>query len=670
MPLRYDIIAADRFSSTFEKLGRWLDRTETEANQTNSALRGMEGTLASMSGVIGALGLAFGAQQLFNFGKESLYAATSVEQLRMGMERLGKTKGVDVDKILQDMEAVSAGIVDEKTLVLSINRAMRMGGKALAESLPQLTMMAREAAQEMDDSFNSMLHSIVLGIARGSPLILDNLGYIVDIGLANKQMARELGISTTALTEQQKMVGLLNQVIERYGSNLDVLTEKALTNAEKIQTLTSAWTNLKIVIGETLVEAGAPEVFANIADMLEASITSERVEQPLYDQMMRLAESLDELGRSNDAARLRLQALVLDFKTFGRFVGKDSDYVEELADEMQALIDAEGQSTEQTTAWAMAMGPVTRQTTSWARAMRELAIQTGWVHRQLRIARQDLESGMWTADEAGIDPFRQNIGGGQWTAEDWFQIGDMSLAAEDAGEEIATSFASGFNAAMAKFESDIQDAVLAGLEVKPEDFLAGYEDAPLEAVRRLRDIANRGLESPWASFFEIPPEVLAKGSDAVKRWAADLADKGAALRDISLIDKDAFLRELAELQTAAKEKAAVLAKLKNWAIEAGLSPEDAKLYAEQAVGVPSGEGAVEGLLGAFAEQDPGSGLAEKLADSVTKAKEDYQNAGKAMAEQLWIGLARWIAGKTLTIPTTLSCVPTGSSLVGTNGVLE
>jgi hypothetical protein len=458
--------------------------------------------------------------------------------------------------------------------------------------------------------------------------------------------------------------------LEDYGADIDAAGDAALSNAEKIASMTSAWNDLKVAIGETLLEAGAADVFGGVADMLEASVTSEQIEQPLFDRIMRLAESLDELGRSNDAAKLRLQALVLDFKTLGRFVGKDSDYVEELADEMQALIDAEMQTTQQTTAWAMAVGPATRQTTSWALAMKELGEQTGWVHRQLRIARQDLESGMWTADEAGIDPFRQNIGGGQWSADDWFQIGDMSLAAEDAGEEIATSFASGFSSAMARFEGDIQMAVLAGLEVKPEDFLAGYEDAPLEAVRRLRDIANLGLESPWAAMFEIPQDVLDQGSDAIKRWAANLAEQGAQLRDISLIDKDAFLRELAELQTAAQQQEAVMEQLKQWAVEAGLSPEDARMYAEQAVGIPSGEGAVEGLLGAFAEQDPGSGLAEKLADSVAKAKEDYQDAGKAMAEQLWIGLARWIAGKTLTVPTTLSCVPTGSSLVGTNGVLE
>lgn len=53
------------------------------------------------------------------------------------------------------------------------------------------------------------------------------------------------------------------------------------------------------------------------------------------------------------------------------------------------------------------------------------------------------------------------------------------------------------------------------------DALGAHVDTWDEQARRMADIANRGLESPWVKFFSIPPEVIRAGNDAVRVWAVN-----------------------------------------------------------------------------------------------------------------------------------------------------
>jgi hypothetical protein len=90
---------------------------------------------------------------------------------------------------------------------------------------------------------------------------------------------------------------------------------------------------------------------------------------------------------------------------------------------------------------------------------------------------------------------------------------------------------------------------MAGSTVTAEDFaktLAGtYEDAALEAARRLDAVAARGFEElqahpDWAELLKIPPDVLAGSEEALKAWAAGAAASVRNLERADLIDWDAF----------------------------------------------------------------------------------------------------------------------------------
>ena len=191
----------------------------------------------------------------------------------------------------------------------------------------------------------------------------------------------------------------------------------------------------------------------------------------------------------------------------------------------------------------------------------------------------------------------------------------------------------------ALLQADIEKAATMGLEVRAEDFRPGRQDSPMEPVRRLRDVANLGTESPWAKMFEIPQDVLDAGQEAVKAWAAGLADRGAELRDINLIDKDAYLRELADIKLARQERANTMAQLTQWAIDAGLAAntKEAEELSKEYLGDPTATGLTEG----FAEKLDNYKFAKQFQSSfeadLKKNWEKYESVGKSMAREVFSG---------------------------------
>lgn len=216
---------------------------------------------------------------------------------------------------------------------------------------------------------------------------------------------------------------------------------------------------------------------------------------------------------------------------------------------------------------------------------------------------------------------------GQW-------LDANSTKADDAKASLAE-----YNKAVRQLQSDIEEAAGMGLAVKQEDFLPGRLDSPMEPVRRLRDIANLGTDSPWAKMFEIPQDVLDAGQDAVKAWAAGLADRGAELRDINLIDKDAFLRELADIKLARQEKANVMAQLTQWAIDAGLAAneKEAKKLSKDYLGEPTASGLTEGMEDKIEKYKFADFITNAMDEDLDKNVKKYMSSGSAIADAMFSG---------------------------------
>ena len=123
----------------------------------------------SVQSVAGTLGVAFGVQQIGSFAIELTKLAGQVDGVKQAFDKL---KGSE--QALNDLRAATKGTVSDFDLMKAAVQANNF--KIPLDQLGSLFNFAYERAKATGQSVDYLVNSIVVGIGRKSPLILDNLG--------------------------------------------------------------------------------------------------------------------------------------------------------------------------------------------------------------------------------------------------------------------------------------------------------------------------------------------------------------------------------------------------------------------------------------------------------------------------------------------------------------
>lgn len=266
------IITKDQFSQTFNK----FDRSVSGAGRSIDKLAGGMGMLfAGIAGAAGVAALGKTALELGNLGAQSLVTRDSFASVT---QSVGKSTA-----LLDEMKVAAGGTIDEMRLMQLANTALAGAsgetGAAFAELIPRLIEGAR-AANKLNPSLGDtefLFQSLVTGIKRGSPLLIDNTGITLSIAEANQRMADSLGKSVTALTEEEKQLALMGEtakgvdrILAQSGGSLDTMA----TSADKLKV---AFQNLKVVLGETIapLTSGLQANLATELDVIAAKLSGD-----------------------------------------------------------------------------------------------------------------------------------------------------------------------------------------------------------------------------------------------------------------------------------------------------------------------------------------------------------------------------------------------------------
>lgn len=192
----------------------------------------------NMKKIGGAIAAAFSVAAVTNFAKEAVQLASQAEAVEKAFSRIGG------DQFLQGMRDATRGTVTDLELM---KRAVAANNFQIPlENLATLFEFARRRAEETGESVDYLVDSIVKGIGRKSPLILDNLG-----------------ISATALKEKLGGVSTeaasIGDVARAVGSiateQLSKMGAEAVTAQQSMAAITTEWTNLKTEIGKAIIES-------------------------------------------------------------------------------------------------------------------------------------------------------------------------------------------------------------------------------------------------------------------------------------------------------------------------------------------------------------------------------------------------------------------------------
>lgn len=238
-----DIVSrTQKFSSGMQSAVREMKTAERAAENLNKATSSVT---SGFKNVIAATGLAFGIREVFSFSQELVKLGGEADGVSRAFYRIAKQTD------LNNLKASVKGTVSELELMKRAVSANNFG--IPIQELGSLMEFAAKRAQDTGQSVDYLVDSIVTGIGRKSPLILDNLG----ISAAQlKEKLNGVSVEAASVGDVTRAVGeIARESMEVYGGLVD-------NNATKIQKITADWENFKKSL------ATSPVIISKVAEAL------------------------------------------------------------------------------------------------------------------------------------------------------------------------------------------------------------------------------------------------------------------------------------------------------------------------------------------------------------------------------------------------------------------
>jgi len=201
------------------------DQASAPIGRVESRFKGLASTISkSKVKIVAALaGIAVAFQQLQRAA--DLKGQTAALRTQLAQQ------GQDLDTYLLKLQEVSRGTISTADLIGASSRALLLG--IPAEKISELLETARASAIATGQSVSTAFNDITTGIGRASPLILDNLGLMVNLTETYGQAAESIGIAAEEMTQTQKSAALLNAVLDigrqrvaQYGEAQDLVSSQ------------------------------------------------------------------------------------------------------------------------------------------------------------------------------------------------------------------------------------------------------------------------------------------------------------------------------------------------------------------------------------------------------------------------------------------------------------
>lgn len=242
-------------------IGSIFVRLGLKSDEFSKGIKQSEGQLSSFKGVVGKIGGAiagaFAVNKIVQFTKEAYKLAGQAQGVYNAFSRLNRPG------LLNDLKEATRGTTDELKLMQTAVHANNF--KIPLDQLATYLRFATDRAIETGESVDYLVNSLVLGIGRKSPLILDNLS------ISTVRLREELAKTG----DMAKAVGnIIEEEMKKGGDAIE-------TSAVKTQKLGAAWKNFMTSVGDTSVVKSTGDAIVStltyIADSFDALINSERL---------------------------------------------------------------------------------------------------------------------------------------------------------------------------------------------------------------------------------------------------------------------------------------------------------------------------------------------------------------------------------------------------------
>jgi hypothetical protein len=235
-----------KLTSQVAEFGKSLSNIPGIAGKVGAALSSLPVLLTSLSNPITAVIAAVGAviSVLATFGPRGA-AFVGIQQ---SFQNLSSQAGLVADSFLNRLSTAAAHTISELELMRQTNVALAGSTGSFrtefAEALPRLLEIARVQARATGQSVEFLFQSLVTGIKRGSPMLIDNTGLVLKAGEAMDAYARSVGKTVEQLTAAERQTAILNATLEAGAIAIDAAGGVQEGAAEKFARIQARITNI------------------------------------------------------------------------------------------------------------------------------------------------------------------------------------------------------------------------------------------------------------------------------------------------------------------------------------------------------------------------------------------------------------------------------------------
>lgn len=186
--------------------------------------------------VAGLVALPVALDKLF---QKVMVDAARLEGIRAAFFATGEGAGA----MFSALKEGSSGMIEDITLMEKYNFALLLVGKTMADELPEALIYLTKIALATGEDINYLFDSLVRGVGRLSPRILDNLAIQVSLAEAVAWATAEYGKQSDQLTIAERQAGMMAVAMEK-------LEAKTAGLGDATTTLTYLMAKYKVTMAE------------------------------------------------------------------------------------------------------------------------------------------------------------------------------------------------------------------------------------------------------------------------------------------------------------------------------------------------------------------------------------------------------------------------------------
>jgi len=313
----FDSSGIDKGKISLDNLAAAGARAETATNGITTASDKLSSALKLAAGAFAAIGIS-------KYIQEAASLSQRYGELGTVLDVVSRNQGV----LKKDVDAATAALQKQGISMIESRQTMTrviQSNIDLADAT-KLARLAQDAAVVGQMNSSQALESMIHGITSAQTEVLRTIGINANFEQSYARLAKELGVTTSALSEQQKMQARVNVVLEQAPALMGVY-EASMENAGKMMRSTERLLeNLKVKAGAVFDDAAmsAVTIYTGVLKDLNAVIDDLAANGELKDWSHRIGVEFAGLA---DLVRVTTGQFGILFKMisdgFGKIKGGD-----------------------------------------------------------------------------------------------------------------------------------------------------------------------------------------------------------------------------------------------------------------------------------------------------------------------------------------------------------